>query len=282
MYAKAFAQSLLAVLLWSILAYLGLQLARMPPFLLVGAALVIGAVCSVHKISQWRVPYKILLLGIYGLFGFHFCLFMALRHAPPVEANLINYLWPLLIVVLSPLFLPSYRLQAHHIIAALIGLSGAALIVTGGQFNFRSEYMLGYLFAGISAFIWSSYSLMTKRVRPFPNAAIGLFCLCAGLLSLLMHVIFEDSYSFAANDVPILLLLGLGPMGAAFFLWDAALKNGDPRIIGSLAYLTPMLSTLVLIASGSGTFTASSGVAMALIVGGAIIGSCSRRRLESS
>lgn len=72
---------------------------------------------------------------------------------------------------------------------------------------------------------------------------------------------------------PFLLVLGMGPMGAAFFLWDAALKNGDPRIIGSLAYLTPMLSTLLLIVTGSGAFGRVTGIAMVLIVGGAALGS---------
>jgi drug/metabolite transporter (DMT)-like permease len=275
MQTKAHIQSLLAIFLWSTLAYLGLQLSRMPPFLLVGCALVIGALCGVHKISQWRVPYRTLLLGVYGVFGFHFCLFLALRYAPPVEANLINYLWPLLIVVLSPVFLRDYRLRARHIVAASFGFAGAVLIVTGGKLSFDSQYLPGYGLAVASAFIWSSYSLMTKRVPPFPNAAIGLFCLSAGALSLLMHFVLEEHYTFALSDAPLLAMLGLGPMGSAFFLWDAALKNGDPRIIGSLAYLTPMLSTLILILTGSGVFTVTSGIAMVLIISGAVIGSVS-------
>jgi drug/metabolite transporter (DMT)-like permease len=275
MRTKAYIQSLLAILLWSTLAYLGLQLSRMPPFLLVGCALVIGALCGIHKIAQWRVPYRTLVLGVYGVFGFHFCLFLALRYAPPVEANLINYLWPLLIVVLSPAFLANYQLRARHIFAASLGFLGAVLIVTGGNFSFDSRYLPGYGLAVVSAFIWSSYSLMTKRVPPFPNAAVGLFCLSAGVLSLLMHFALEERYTFVLSDGPLLLVLGLGPMGSAFFLWDAALKNGDPRIIGSLAYLTPMLSTLILILTGSGVFTVASGVAMLLIIGGAVIGSVS-------
>lgn len=273
MQLKAFIQSLLAILLWSVLALLGLKLSHIPPFLLVGLTLMIGAACSVHKISQWRVPFNTLLLGVYGLFGFHFCLFMALRHAPPIEANLINYLWPLFIVILSPLFLQGYSLKLHHISAALLGLTGAGLIVTGGRFNFNSNYLLGYLLAASSAFIWASYSLMVKRINPFPNAAIGLFCLCSGILSLIMHFILEKSYVFRPGDYQTLLLLGLGPMGAAFYLWNSALKNGDPRIIGSLAYLTPMLSTLILIFTGNGSFTFISGIAMSLIIGGAAVGS---------
>lgn len=273
MQSKAIIQSLAAVLLWSMLAYLALQLSRMPPFLLVGSALVIGSLCSINKISQWRVPFTTLLLGVYGLFGFHFCLFLALRYAPPVQANLINYLWPLLIVLLSPVFLSGYALKPRHIAAAGLGFAGAMLIVTGGKFDFRPAYGLGYLLATMSAFIWASYSLMTKRVKPFPNAAIGLFCLVAGALSLLMHFTLERSYALSFHDVPFLLMLGLGPMGAAFFLWDAALKNGDPRMIGSLAYLTPLLSTLMLITTGNGVFTTISAIAMLLIIGGAVLGS---------
>ena len=71
MQSKAIIQSLAAVLLWSTLAALALQLARMPPFLLVGSALLIGSLCSIDRISQWRVPSSTLLLGVYGLFGFH-------------------------------------------------------------------------------------------------------------------------------------------------------------------------------------------------------------------
>jgi len=274
--SKAIGQSLAAIALWGVLAYLALALAHVPPFLLVGSALLVGGLCGLHRVAQWRVPATTLLLGVYGVFGFHFCLFLALRNAPPVEANLINYLWPLLIVVLSPLFLRGYSLGVRHVAAALLGFAGAALIVTGGHIDFRPEHAAGYGLACASAFIWASYSLLTKRVAPFPNAAIGLFCLIAGALSLGMHFALEPRYTFVARDYPLLLVLGLGPMGSAFFLWDAALKNGDPRIIGSLAYLTPMLSTLVLVATGRGTLSAVSALAMALIVGGAVLGSRAR------
>ena len=273
MSTKGVIQSLLAVLLWSVLAFVSLQLSRMPPFLLIGIALCIGSLCGVHKIAQWRVPARVLLLGIYGLFGFHLCLFLALRMAPPVEANLINYLWPLLIVVLSPVFMPGLRLSPRHVAAAILGLAGAALIVTGGRLGFQWRSLPGYALAAAAAFIWASYSLMSGKIRTFPNAAIGLFCLCSGLLSLVMHFLFEPRYAIVLKDLPLLAILGVGPMGAAFFLWNAGLRNGDPRVIGSFAYLTPMLSSLLLILGGSGRITVVTGAAMALIIGGSVVGS---------
>ena len=283
MAGKAYALALLAVLVWSSLAFLGLRLAHIPPFLLVGMALVIGSGCSLHRISQWRVPLRVMALGIYGLFGYHLCLFLALRLAPPVEANLMNYLWPLFIVVFSPLILPGYSLRAHHLLAALLGMGGAALIVTGGSLvSFQSTYLPGYLLGGTAAFLWATYSLLTKRVGGFPNAAIGGFCFVSGMLSLLVHVFLEEPYALTLGDVPFLLALGVGPMGGAFFLWDGALRLGDPRIIGALAYLTPLLSTLLLILSGRGTFTLVSGGAMVCILGGAFLGTWGSRKGEKS
>ena len=107
-----------AIALWAGLASLGLALRHVPPFLLTGIALVIGSVPAWPLLRQWKVPPATLLLGVGGLFGYHFLLFIALRTAPAVEANLVNYLWPLLIVVLAPLLLRGLRLQAGHVLGA--------------------------------------------------------------------------------------------------------------------------------------------------------------------
>lgn len=216
-------------------------------------------------------PPAALALGIYGLFGFHFFLFIALRHAPPVEANLVNYLWPLLIVVLAPAIVPEVRFSARHALAALLGLAGAALLIAGGR-ALGEGGMLGYLFAAASAFIWSTYSLMSRRMRHFPTSYVAWFCLASGAAALACHFLFEPAYVPSAGEWPYLLVLGLGPMGAAFYLWDRAMKHGDPRAIGNLAYLTPLLSTLALAAFAGATLNATSLIAMALILGGAYLG----------
>ena len=197
----------------------------------------------------------------------------------------MNYLWPLLIVLLSPLYLHGYRLRPHHILGAFMGLGGAGLIITGGRFSLDIAYLWGYLLAAGAALIWASYSLMTKRLPPFPTGAVGSFCLASGLLSLGAYVLSGADFTISelrAADWSSLVLLGAGPMGTAFFTWDAALKRGDPRIIGSLAYLTPLTSTIVLVLLGGHALTWATGLAMALIVGGAIIGSLDLLRARSS
>jgi len=264
-----------AILLWASLAMLGLRLSHLPPFWLTGVALLMGSVIALPlsrlDFSQWRLSLRTLALGVYGLFGFHFLLFIALRHAPPVQANLVNYLWPLGMVVLAPLLLPGMRLTLRHALAAGIGFAGAALAITGAR-AVEVELAWGYLPALGSAFVWASYSLLTQRVPPFSTSAIGLFALVSGTLSLLCHVLLEPPAQVRSEDWPALLLMGLGPLGAAFYLWDAALKQGNPQQIGLLSFLTPLLSTLLLLWSSGQAVSLTVAGAAALIVGAAWLG----------
>jgi drug/metabolite transporter (DMT)-like permease len=216
----------------------------------------------------------VLALGVYGLFAYHAALFTALRLAPAVEANLLNYLWPLLIVVLTPVFFRERRLTGRHVVAALAGFAGAALLVTGGrgQLAFDRAHAGGYALAIAAAVIWSTYSLASARRGAAQAPPVSLFGAVSGLLALLCHLLFEPRATIAATDLPWLLLLGLGPMGVAFLAWDAALRRGDPRTIGLLSYLTPLLSTLLLALTGGGRLTGVSLAAMVLVVGGALLG----------
>jgi drug/metabolite transporter (DMT)-like permease len=264
-----------AIALWASLASLGVALRHVPPFLLTGLALVIGSVPAWPLARQWKVPGRTLALGLYGLFGYHFLLFIALRMAPPVEANLVNYLWPLLIVVLAPLVLPGLQLKAAHVLAAFAGFAGAAIAILGGG-GATGAWSWGYLPALGSAILWATYSLWTRRVPPFPTAAIGLFGLVSGLLALACHALLEPATKLSARDWLLIAVMGLGPLGAAFFLWDKALKTGDARHIGILSYLTPLASTALLVLVTGRALTAGIAIAAALIIGAALVGTRAR------
>ena len=260
-----------AILMWSTLAALGYALAHLPPFLLTGIALAIGSVPGLLHYRRWRVPRATLALGVGGLFGFHFLLFVALRLAPPVEANLVNYLWPLLIVVLTPLVLPGWRLHARHVVAAVVGFVGAAIAIGAAPLAVDARSLLGFALAAGSAIVWAGYSLLARRVAPFSSWAIGGFALASSLLALACHLAFEERTSIAARDWPMLAVLGLGPMGSAFYLWDIAMKRGDPRVVGVLAYATPLLSTLVLVATTGREWSPALAVSALLIAGSALV-----------
>jgi drug/metabolite transporter (DMT)-like permease len=274
---KSILASLAAVIIWSSMTTLRIQVISLPSFLVLGVAFLISGSISLVYHKAWRIPLMTLMIGSGGIFGYHFLYFLAFTLAPAVEVNLINYLWPVLIVALTPLVLSGYKLHLHHLLGVGLGLIGAALIVTGGSFQPQVSYYPGYLLALGAAFTWALYSLLTKRLPTFDSSAVSVFTFISGILSLLFYFVSGGSIAqftqFTRQECLFVILIGIGPLGGAFFLWDYALKHGDPRTIGSLAFLTPLLSTLLLTLLGGIHLTISNVIALVLIVGGAVIGS---------
>jgi len=173
--------------------------------------------------------------------------------------------------VLTPLVLPGWRLTPRHVTAALLGLAGAALAIGAAPTSIDARAALGFVLAGGSALTWACYSLLVRRAPPFSSWAIGGFALASGILALACHAMFEPRAALLPDDAWKLALLGLGPMGTAFYLWDVAMKRGDPRVVGVLAYATPVLSTAVLLVVTSRPVTSTLGIATAMIVGAALL-----------
>ncbi len=271
--AQAVGCALLAVLLWSSSAYLGVTLAHVPTLFLIGIGLILGG--SLNAIRSRGTQHSIwpLLLGTYGLLGSNLLFLLALRYAPPIEVALLNYLWPLLIVALSPVFFANKGLRLNHFLGLALGGIGAVLIVTGGRFAFSREYLLGYILACGTALVWSTYSLMAKRSSRFSSSTVSWSGLLGGAIALALHLVFDLEYHPHRNDYALLLFFGVGPLGFGYLLWDRAMRLGDARTIGSIAYLTPLLAVLVLISTGRAHLTTVVGLAMVLIVSGCFLGS---------
>lgn len=268
-----------AILMWSTLALLTTLSGEVPPFQLTAMSFTIAFLIGIalwmrqggNVLQHLRLPPQVWLLGIAGLFGYHFFYFMALDHAPAVEASLIAYLWPLLIVVLAAL-LPGERLRWFHIVGAIAGFIGAGLLVTKGQsFAFERQYSLGYLAALICALTWSSYSLLSRQLGKIPTNAVGGFCGATAILAWICHGLFEITVWPVGSQWLAVLCMGLGPVGLAFFTWDYGVKHGDIKLLGALSYSAPLLSTLLLILCGLAEPTWSVIVACLLIVGGAAL-----------
>ena len=272
---KSGLSALAAVVLWSSLAAIATLLPDIPPFLKTGIGLLVGSLLALplakFDLKNLRVGWKTLALGVYGLFGYHAALFLALQTAPSVQANLVNYLWPLLIVLLAPLFLRSSRLSLRIILAAIVGFTGAAVAVLSGGAG-TGGFEIGYLFALIAAIVWATYSLGTKVTAPFPTAAVGVFASVAGALAICAHFIFEPAVAIEISDWWLLVMLGIGPLGAAFYFWDFAIKHGNPQQVGLLSFLTPLLSTALLVAVTGEEFSPLLILSAALIIAGALLG----------
>lgn len=267
-----------AVAMWALLALLTDASGQVPPFLLSAITFAIGTcvglaarlVMPAPARSQ-KVPSQVWVIGIAGLFGYHFFYFLALRNAPPADAGLIAYMWPLLIVVFSAL-LPGERLRWYHLAGALLGLAGTVLLITGGnRLTIEAQFTLGYLAAIVCALTWSGYSVLSRFFGSIPTDSVGGFCAATAVLAALCHVIFETTIWPQGGEWLAVLALGLGPVGLAFFTWDHGVKRGDIKALGAFSYAAPLLSTLILIAFGKAQATGLLIVACLLITGGAVL-----------
>src|ERR1700693_4555544 len=270
---------LTAILMWSLLAALTVATGKIPAFQLAAMTFAIGAlVGSLTWIGRpealaalWQPPVA-WVVGVGGLFGYHALYFLALRFAPPAEAGLLNYLWPLLIVLFSSL-LPGERLAPHHVIGALLGLFGTVLLFaasSGG--GFAPGQLPGLIAAFVAAFVWAAYSVMSRRLKSVPTDAVAGFCLATALLAALVHEAVEVTiWPDTTAQWLAIATLGVGPVGTAFYAWDIGMKRGDIRVLGAASYATPLLSTAFLILAGFAEPSANIVLAAVLIAGGGLI-----------
>jgi drug/metabolite transporter (DMT)-like permease len=269
---------LTAILMWSLLSVLTVATGKIPAFQLAAMTFAIGAAVAFisflfrpSAFAALKQPLVAWIVGVGGLFGYHALYFLALRFAPPAEAGLLNYLWPLLIVLFSSL-LPGERLFAHHIIGALLGLAGTVLLFTGAGANFVPGQIPGLIAAFVAAFVWAAYSVMSRRLKAVPTDAVAGFCAATALLAAIVHVLVEKTvWPETAMQWLAIIALGVGPVGAAFFTWDIGMKRGDIRVLGAASYATPLLSTAFLIAAGYAAASANIVFAAILIAGGGLI-----------
>ncbi len=278
---------LVAILLWSSLASVTAAVAQIPPFELVALSFALStmaglgwAAISGERLSALRgVPLGYWLLGVYGLFGYHAAYFYALQNAPAVEANLINYLWPLLIVVLSallPAAVGGRRLRWWHLAGAAMGFASTLVILLGrenGGVGLLSGVPSGYVAAFAAAVIWSTYSVASRLYAGVPSLAVMGTSAATSVAAFCVSCAFE-TWVWPSSTLQWMAVLfqGLGPVGLAFYLWDRAMKRGHLRLVGIASYATPLLSTIILVLTGASTASETLWFAALLVTAGAAIG----------
>lgn len=245
-----------ALLMWSTLAVLTRLSGNMPPFQLLACgmtlAALVGAACgALTDLALWRQSPAVWALGVGGIFLYHACYFFAFSMAPngAGAVNLLNYLWPVLIVVFSG-FLPGARLRPMMIGGALLGFLGAGVVVLGGGGG--TAPVTALLLALACAVVWSGYSVLSRRHAAVPSRMVFLYCAVAALLAWGCHLAFETTaWPTQPTGWIVLAALGLLPLGLAFIAWDIGVKHGDLPLLGVIANATPILSTLWLVLVGA-------------------------------
>jgi drug/metabolite transporter (DMT)-like permease len=289
----------IAILLWAALALLTAMTQdagpAIPPFELL--ALSFGTACIggvillalrggrgfrllIQAPSAW-------LTAFIGIFLYHALYFFALSSTPPAEASLIAYLWPLLIVLFAAC-LPGEHLRWRHLGGAVLGLGGTALLLAKKLVAARNGVAIegsiwGYLAAFGCAFTWSGYSVINRRFGATPSEMIigvcGAIAVAGGACHLLLAKAgIETTVAPNLTQWLAIIGLGIGPTGLAFLAWDHATKHGRLSLLGSLSYLSPLLSTLLLISTGRAEASWQILLAAVLIILGAAVATGIRRK----
>ena len=271
-----------AILMWSLLAVLTVLTGHVPPFQLLAMTFAVGGVFGVARVAQQgalgalRQPLQVWALGVGGLFGYHALYFTALRLAPPAEAGLLNYFWPLLIVLFSGL-LPGERLPLKSVAGGLLGFAGTIVLFLGKGLTLALDHTAGYAAAVCAAFVWAGYSVLSRRFANVPTATVAGFCIATAVLAALAHMLTETTvWPQDVTQWLAVVLLGVGPVGIAFYVWDIGVKRGDIRLLGVASYAAPILSTAFLVLAGFAEARASLVLSALLISGGGLIAASGR------
>lgn len=286
--SRAILCGIAAIALWSTLASLTALGGPTPPFQLAAITFAIGALAGLAGLVAtgqppalaWRAPAGAMALGVAGLLGYHVLYFFALKTAPTIEANVVNYLWPLLIVVFSA-FLPAglggKRLTALHVAGASMGFAGALIALGGFDVLSHTGALLagagkGHLAALGAAIVWAAYSVASRVYADVPSASVVGASALTAVGAYLVHLLVETPrWPDGAREWVIVMAMGLGPVGLAFTLWDEAVKRGDIRLIGVISYATPLLSNGLLTVLGLGEARPALVVAVLLVTLGAVV-----------
>jgi drug/metabolite transporter (DMT)-like permease len=275
----ATAVGVIAIFLWSCLALLTTLTEGIPPFELLtlsfavafAASLIILGRRGLSGFRSWRQPWAVWATGFVGIFVYHALYFFALKSAPAAEASLINYLWPLLLVLLSA-FAAGEKLHKRQVLGAVLGLAGTAFIMQQrGTETSAATPFAGYLAAFGCAVIWAGYSVFNRRFSEVPSSTIGGICGMSAAAGLVCHWVLETTIWPNASQWTAIIVLGLGPAGLAFFAWDHATKRGSLATLGALSYLAPLISTVLLILVGRSHASPILMIPALLIIAGAVI-----------
>jgi drug/metabolite transporter (DMT)-like permease len=214
---------------------------------------------------------KTCLLGVWGIFFYHYVYYLALERAPIAEAAILATTWSFWIVVFSSL-IRFKRLKTSIMLTALVCLAGAGLVIGSGKnILFEGRYLSGYLLALGCGVIWSSFSIGLSLIRP-QKEFMTIFMLMGALLSLLLYLATGPHAIPSPQALAAAVYLGCVPLGLSFFLWNRAVVGGNMVVIGYLSYLTPPLAVLMVALVRHEAVSMQAMLGMGLILAAAWIG----------
>lgn len=208
-------------------------------------------------------PWYLWVVGVVCIFGNEALYVTSFKYAPAAQVDIINYLWPLLVIVLTPI-LPKEKLRVRNIFAVLVAFVGVFVMLSmrhHGMGEILPQYIYGYCSAFVAALLWAIYTLVARAYGKSTPELIGVYCGFCAAAAAYMHIGTEEFVMPTAREIAALLIMGGTTHSLAYVLWDKAVKYGDFQLLSILSYANPILSVCILFTLGYAE--SSSGVLLA-------------------
>ncbi len=190
-------------------------------------------------------PLPVSLLGIWGIFLYHYCYYTALNYIPLAEGGILATTWSFWIVFFSSILF-FRKLKFSIVLLAIVGMFGAALVIASGkEISFSANHTFGYVLALACGLIWSSFSVTLSRF-PVKKQAMTTFTIYAALISAILFAIQSPHELPETSAFLCAIYLGVIPLGFSFYCWNQAINGGNMIVIGFLCYFTPPLAVLMV------------------------------------
>jgi drug/metabolite transporter (DMT)-like permease len=267
------------LLLWSFSAVCAAVLKTLPSFQVLTITFFCGFLyCAIRIMltKKWRElkqPWYVWAIGILGIGGQQILYIFSFKYAPPIQADLIIYTWPIMVVLLLQ-FIKKLKNFRRALLSTFLGFCGVVLLFLSdpsdiGEIN--SGVLLGYGMAFMCAVFWSLYTVLSKNFK-CPSEIVGFYGLYSAVICGILHFSLEETVMPSFVEWIVLAVMGVCITGLSYYLWDKGIKKGNFQLLSILSYTNPILSITWLAVFGLGEVHLITLVSACMIMIGAFLG----------
>lgn len=211
-------------------------------------------------------------MGFVGIYLYYILLYGSFSLAPAGQVNVVNYLWPIFIIIFS-IFLLKEKFNFYTFFAIVLSFLGAILAFTKGNLSaFSNQFATGYFLATLGAICYGLFSVFGKKFEYEKFNSMLVYYLSATIL-IIPTTIIMSGIVFPKSLVTIVAILILGGIlnSIAFVFWFKALKLGDTHKTANLIYVVPFLAMIWTYFLNREPFSLFSIIGLVLIISGILI-----------
>jgi len=240
-----------------------------------------GRITELKKYSKsdWII---IPILGLLGTYIYYLFLYLGYSKANGIEVLVIQYTWPILIVLFSFIILKE-KLNWQKILGTLLGFLGVLLVITKGDINniqISNPFVIVLVGAGASCF--ALFSVLSKKIENEPLGVTTIYFLTATISSLFSMIFFSEFSLPTISEIIPILVNGLLVNGFSYLLWLIALKLTEASYLAPFVFITPILSAIYLVVFFNEPIVVSYIFGLLGVISGGLINNVKAKKIKST